>query len=161
MSPCVKAGELDCNHCHTSSGRFRFKDDSNSSCLPCHKKRVENAVDHSHHPAESEGNLCVSCHMPTTEFARMRRSDHSMRPPMPSATIAFKSPNACNLCHSNKDARWADKLVREWRFRDYQSSVLHWGALIDAARKGDWARLPEMLAYLKRRTATRSLPIPL
>ena len=70
---------------------------------------------------------------------------------MPSATIAFKSPNACNRCHTNKDARWADKLVREWRFSDYQSSVLHWGALIDAARKGDWTRLPEMLAYLKRK----------
>ena len=150
MSPCVKSGDLDCNHCHTSSGRFRFKDDPNSSCLPCHKKRVENVLDHSHHPAESAGNLCVSCHMPTTEFARMRRSDHSMRPPMPSATIAFKSPNACNLCHTDKDAKWADELVRKWRFRDYQASVLQWGALIDAARQGTWARLPEMLAYLKR-----------
>ncbi|KIX14352.1 multiheme c-type cytochrome [Dethiosulfatarculus sandiegensis] len=25
LSPCVKAGELDCTHCHTSSGRFRQK----------------------------------------------------------------------------------------------------------------------------------------
>ena len=151
MSPCVKAGDLDCVHCHTSSGRFRFKDDPNSSCLPCHKKRVNNAAEHSHHPTKSAGSLCVSCHMPVTEFARMRRSDHSMRPPMPSATIAFKSPNACNLCHTDKDAKWADKLVREWRFRDYQAPVLEWGALIEAARKGKWARLPEMLAYLKRK----------
>jgi len=43
-----------------------------------------------------------------------------MLPPAPSATIEFGSPNACNLCHSNKDAAWADAFVREWRERDYQ-----------------------------------------
>ena len=25
MSPCAKSGKLDCVHCHTSSGRYRFK----------------------------------------------------------------------------------------------------------------------------------------
>ena len=63
----------------------------------------------------SAAALCVSCHMPMTEFARMRRSDHSMRPPTPATTLLYNSPNACNLCHTNKDAAWADKLVREWR----------------------------------------------
>jgi tetratricopeptide (TPR) repeat protein len=72
-----------------------------------------------------------------------------MLPPSPAATIAFKSPNACNLCHSDKDAAWADRYVREWRGRDYQAPVLHRAGLIDAARKRDWTRLPEMLAYLE------------
>ena len=27
MSPCVKSGKLDCMHCHTSSGRYRFKEE--------------------------------------------------------------------------------------------------------------------------------------
>lgn len=148
MSPCVKAGGLSCMHCHTSGGRYRFKDDPNQACLPCHASRVENATAHTHHPPNSAGNHCVSCHMPTTEFARMRRSDHSMRPPMPAATLAFQSPNACNLCHVDRDAAWADRYVREWRTRDYQSPVLRLGSLIAAARQRDWARLPEMLAYL-------------
>jgi tetratricopeptide (TPR) repeat protein len=148
LSPCVKSGELACNHCHTSSGRFRQKKDPNQSCLPCHQERVDNATEHTHHPAESKGNLCISCHMPMTEFARMRRSDHSMLPPTPAATIAFKSPNACNLCHTDKDAVWADKHVRQWRKCDYQAPVLHRAGLIDAARKRDWSRLPEMLAYI-------------
>jgi tetratricopeptide (TPR) repeat protein len=147
MSPCAKSGQLDCLHCHTSSGRFRFEADPNRSCLPCHEARVANATEHTHHPAGSKGNLCISCHMPMTAFARMNRSDHSMRPPTPAVTAAFKSPNACNLCHQDKDAAWADGYVRQWRPRDFQAPVLHVAGLIDAARKGDFKRLPEMLAY--------------
>jgi tetratricopeptide (TPR) repeat protein len=152
LSPCAKSGKLDCVHCHTSSGRYRFAEaaKANDACLPCHEVRVKNAPAHSHHEAGTLGNQCVSCHMPMTEFARMRRSDHSMRPPTPAATIAYNSPNACNLCHTNKDAAWADKLVREWRPRDYQKPVLERARLIAAARKGDWTKLPDILAYLGR-----------
>jgi tetratricopeptide (TPR) repeat protein len=78
----------------------------------------------------------------------MQRSDHSMLPPTPAATIAYQSPNACNVCHQDKDAVWADKLVRSWSKRDYQAPVLKRAALVDAARKRDWTRLPEMLAYI-------------
>ena len=148
LSPCVKSGRLDCLHCHTSSGRFKQKQDPNQACLPCHRERVDNAADHAHHPPSSEGGQCIACHMPATEFARMKRSDHSMLPPAPSATLAFKSPNACNLCHSERDAQWADALVRRWRTRDYQAPLLHRAGLIDAARRRDWSRLPEMLAYI-------------
>jgi len=153
MSPCVKSGKLSCMHCHTSSGRYRFKkpEDADKACLPCHEERVANAAAHSRHPAGSEASRCVSCHMPMTEFARMRRSDHSMLPPTPAATIAYKSPNACNLCHTDKDAAWAEHQVRAWRPRDYQAPVLRAAGLIDAARKREWKRLPEMLAYLEEK----------
>lgn len=148
MSPCVKSGQLSCLHCHTSSGRYRFADDTNQACMPCHQDHVKDPAVHTHHEADSAGSRCVACHMPTTEFARMRRSDHSMRPPMPAATLAFKSPNACNLCHADQDAAWSDKYVREWRTRDYQAPTLRVAGLVDAARKRDWTRLPEMLAYI-------------
>jgi len=151
MSPCVKSGKLDCLHCHTSSGRYKFKSDdkANEACLPCHKDKVGNPTEHTHHKAEGPGNKCISCHMPTTEFARMRRSDHSMLPPTPAASIAFKSPNACNLCHADKSPEWADEWVRKWRARDYQKPVIHRAGLIDAARKRDWGKLPQMIDYLK------------
>jgi tetratricopeptide (TPR) repeat protein len=148
LSPCLESHQFECLHCHTSSGRFRQKDDPNSACLPCHDQRVKNVTAHSHHPPDSAGNRCISCHMPKTEFARMVRSDHSMLPPTPALTIAVKSPNACNVCHTNKDAAWADKLVREWHKEDYQAPVLRRASLVDAARKGDWSRLPDILAYL-------------
>jgi tetratricopeptide (TPR) repeat protein len=83
-----------------------------------------------------------------TAFARMNRSDHSMLPPTPAATLQFGSPNACNLCHKDKDAAWADQNVRQWRTRDYQAPVLRRAGLIEAARKRDWRKLSEMLAYI-------------
>ena len=150
MSPCVKAGELDCTYCHTSSGRYRFKNakNPNVACLPCHQERVENVTDHTHHDVDSTGSQCVACHMPTTKFARMTRSDHSMRPPMPAATLKFKSPNACNICHRDKDAGWADDHVKKWHEKDYQHPVLEQASLVDEARHGDWDRLKAMLAYI-------------
>lgn len=150
MSPCVKSGRLHCVHCHTSSGRYRFKaaDKANQACLPCHQDKVNEAPAHTHHQPESSGSLCVSCHMPATTFARMNRTDHSLLPPTPAATVAYQSPNACNLCHQDKDAAWADKFVREWRSRDYQAPVLHRAGLIEAARRRDWSRLSAMLDYI-------------
>ena len=149
MSPCVKSGGIDCMHCHTSSGRYRFKlEKFNNACLPCHQDKVESPAAHTHHTETGEGSRCVSCHMPKTDFARMSRSDHSMLPPAPAATMAFKSPNACTLCHNDKDAAWADTLVRQWHSRDYQRPVLERASLIDMARKRDWTKLPEMLACI-------------
>ncbi|WP_373499608.1 tetratricopeptide repeat protein [Desulfococcus sp.] len=147
MSPCAAESEINCITCHTSSGRYRFKaaEKANEACLPCHQNHVGNPTAHTHHKMDSPGSHCVSCHMPATWFARMRRSDHSMRPPAPAATIAFKSPNACNNCHADKTAQWADQWVRRWRPRDYQAPVLYEAGLIEAARRRDWKRLPEML----------------
>jgi tetratricopeptide (TPR) repeat protein len=146
MNPCAKSGKLECIHCHTSSGRYRFatEERANDACMPCHVDKVRNVSAHTRHPAGNPANRCISCHMPATEFARMRRSDHSFRPPAPAATIAFKSPNACNLCHQEKDAVWADRQVRRRSTRDYQARVLEHGRLIAAARRQDWSRLQEM-----------------
>ena len=149
MSPCLKSGKLDCLKCHTSSGRFRQKKDPNQACAPCHAQKVENPTRHTMHKADSQGSLCISCHMPMTSFARMNRSDHSMLPPAPASTIAFGSPNACNNCHTDKDAAWSDDWVRKWRARDYQAGVIRRGELIKAARERDWSRLDDMLAYLQ------------
>ncbi|MDO8541320.1 MAG: tetratricopeptide repeat protein [Opitutaceae bacterium] len=151
LSPCAQSGRLDCVDCHTSSGRYKFRTGNpNAACMPCHEKRVANVEEHSHHAADSVGSRCIACHMPMTEFARMRRTDHSMRAPTPATTIAFGSPNACTLCHDDHPAAWADKFVREWRTRDYQAPVLQRGGWIAAARKGDWSKLPEIVAYLSR-----------
>jgi len=149
MSPCVAAGELDCLHCHTSSGRFRQKENPNESCLPCHQKHVSKAKQHTMHKDGPDSPTCISCHMPMTEFARMRRSDHSMLPPTPATTLEFGSPNACNICHKDKNAKWANKKVRTWRKRDYQAPALQRARLIDAARKGNWVYFDEMITLVE------------
>jgi tetratricopeptide (TPR) repeat protein len=151
MSPCLKSNKLHCVTCHTSSGRYRFKaeEKANDACMPCHAEKVNNAPAHTHHKVGSKGNQCISCHMPMTSFARMNRTDHSMLPPTPAVTVKYKSPNACNLCHVDKSAAWADSYVRKWRKRDYQAVVLFRTGLIEAARKGNWSKLPEILSYIK------------
>lgn len=150
LNPCQKSGKLSCLHCHTSSGRYRFAGEkTNQACMPCHKDKVEKPEAHTHHRAGSPANRCVACHMPVTTFARMRRSDHSMLPPAPAASLEFGSPNACNLCHTDRDARWADAWVRRWHKRDYQAPILERARLVAAARRGEWGRLPDVLAYLR------------
>lgn len=150
MSPCVKSGQLDCMHCHTSSGRYRFKNEKfNNACLPCHENKLNNIEQHTHHAAESEASRCISCHMPMSAFARMNRSDHSMLPPTPAASKVYNSPNACNICHQDKTAAWADAYVRQWRARDFQAPLLQRAALVESARKRDWSKLPEMLTYIQ------------
>ena len=150
MSPCVKSGKLHCITCHTSSGRYRFRkpEDANKACLPCHEERVKNMAAHSHHPVESVASRCIACHMPTTDFPRMQRTDHSMLPPTPATTIAYQCPNACNGCHQDRDAAWSDKIVRQWHADGYQTPVLRRAALIDSARKRDWTKISEMLVFI-------------
>jgi Tfp pilus assembly protein PilF len=151
-SPCLKDAKFDCIHCHTSSGRYKFATENpNGACLPCHQDKVANVQAHSHHKPDSAGAKCIACHMPKTRFAAMERSDHSMLPPTPATTLKYHSPNACNLCHKDRDAAWADAAVRKWHKNDYQKPVLERAALIDAARRRDWKQLPAMLAYVGRK----------
>ena len=90
MSPCVQSGKLSCIHCHTSSGRYRFKaeDKANNACLPCHKERVENAAAHTNHPPGT----------PASTVHRLPHAQDGIRPdeaqrPLPA------SPDACrNAC---------------------------------------------------------------
>lgn len=145
-SSCGRAGKLDCNDCHTSSGRSRFKGaDADKSCLPCHEATVNNAAAHGHHASGSAGNGCIGCHMPSTRFAAMERTDHSMRPPTPATTIEFGSPNACNICHQDKTPAWADDWARKWYGKDYQEPTIRRARLLDAARKEQWRELPVMI----------------
>ncbi|MBN2450599.1 MAG: tetratricopeptide repeat protein [Lentisphaeria bacterium] len=154
MNPCASSGALDCTHCHTSSGRFRQKNDPSSSCLPCHALRVRDIEAHSHHPKTPGTPTCISCHAPMTEFARMRRSDHSFRPPCPEASRQFGSPNACLLCHEGETNEWAAARLAQWHPHGrWRKRILEAGALVAAARKGDWTRLPEMVACLESESA--------
>ena len=149
MSPCAISGELHCVTCHTSSGRYRFKSEinaeGNKACASCHQGKAEHVDKHSHHPLTEHSPQCIDCHMPMTTFGHMNRSDHSMRPPMPSATIKFGSPNACNICHTDKSPKWADQQVRSWHKDDYQAETLYIGGLVDDARSQKWDRIDEML----------------
>lgn len=153
MNSCQQNSKLHCVTCHTSSGRYRYKNDdrtaANKACTSCHADIEKFDEKHTHHAANKSSPKCVDCHMPTTRFGNMTRSDHSFRPPMPAASIKFKSPNACNICHNDQSAEWANRQVTQWIRSDYQRETLFIGGLIEEARLGKWGRLDEMLKVIQ------------
>lgn len=149
QNQCMIKGELHCVTCHTSSGRDRYKDNPNAACLQCHNNRNENLTAHTGHKVDSEGSICINCHMPKTMFGRMVQSDHSFRPPMPEATIRYGSPNACNLCHTDKTPEWANAIVKARPNGNYQDETMKWADLILQAKQGKWENLPDMLDIIR------------
>ena len=144
MSPCAKSGKLDCSHCHTPSGRMRFEGQkANQTCMPCH---AEGGQD-SRRARPPQGR------QPGQRVHRLPHADDALcgdgthRPLDASAhsgpTIAFKSPNACNLCHADHDAAWADRWVRKWYRHDYQADVLRRAELIDRPASGSGNACPK------------------
>ena len=150
MNVCNDNGQFHCVMCHTSSGRDRFKDNPNDACKKCHEERVANVAEHSGHKADSEGSICIKCHMPKTVFGNMNRSDHSFRPPMPEATIRFDSPNACNICHTDKSAEWANNIVKKRKNGNYQEATMKWAELLRSARLNDWSNLNKILEHIEK-----------
>ncbi len=153
MNPCAQKGRLDCVHCHTSSGRYRFSpavtNDVNAACSGCHEDKARRLTAHSRHPAQGAPGRCISCHMPSTQFAAMRRSDHSHRPPCPEASARFGAASACILCHTDKREEWAASFVRAWHPQSrLRPKMVREGELVEAARKRDWSRLPDIVGYL-------------
>jgi tetratricopeptide (TPR) repeat protein len=150
MNVCNDNGQLNCVMCHTSSGRDRFKDKPNDACIKCHAERVADVVAHSGHQAGSPGAVCINCHMPKTVFGNMNRSDHSFRPPMPEATIRFDSPNACNMCHTDKSDEWANNIVKKRKNGNYQEETMKWAELLKSARLNDWSNLNKILEHIEK-----------
>ena len=148
MNECNQSGQLHCVMCHTSSGRDRFKDNPNDACKKCHEDKVTGVVEHSGHQAGSTGAVCINCHMPKTEFGKMVRNDHSFRPPMPEATIKFGSPNACNICHTDKTPEWANEIVKKRKNGNYQEETLQWAEVLNEVRSGEWKNLDKVLKYI-------------
>ncbi|MEO5914469.1 MAG: tetratricopeptide repeat protein [Luteolibacter sp.] len=104
-----------CADCHDPHSGKRIAP-GDQLCMNCHAggrtdfptAPVIDPTAHSHHGVDSTGNQCTSCHMPvTTYMQRHPRHDHSFSIPDPKLTKEFNVPNACNKCHTDKDADWA------------------------------------------------------
>lgn len=92
----------DCHDPHTA----RLRAEGDALCLRCHQTPA-----HSHHQQVS----CVDCHAPTRTYMQVDpRRDHSFRVPRPDLSVRYGTPNACNLCHTDRDASWAAAAARKW-----------------------------------------------
>lgn len=103
-----------CSNCHEPhTARVRAPD--NGVCAQCHRPDTYDISAHHHHTPGSEGEICANCHMPETTYMGVDpRRDHSMRIPRPDFSVVMGTPNACNMCHEDKDAEWSLEALRGW-----------------------------------------------
>lgn len=102
----------DCHNPHTLDRRA----DGDNVCFQCHQTEKYTSAAHHFHQEGSRGSSCVGCHMPARTYMGVdSRNDHSFRLPRPDISVEMKEiPNACNLCHVDKDASWATDAMKSW-----------------------------------------------
>ena len=125
----------DCHDPHTT----RLKYEGNRLCTQCHMAAKYDAPVHHHHKVDSEGALCIECHMPSKKYMVVDpRRDHSLRMPRPDLTVKLGVPNACNDCHTKPEetAQWAADKVVEW-YGPQRTPDPHYGEIIAAGRQSD------------------------
>ncbi|XOV86843.1 MAG: tetratricopeptide repeat protein [Pseudomonadota bacterium] len=104
-----------CSDCHDPhSLQLKAPVSDNSLCLQCHETTFNTAAHHFHEPGTASGQ-CVNCHMPGRNYMEIDfRRDHSFRIPRPDLSMQFDTPNACNGCHTDRDATWATSHIATW-----------------------------------------------
>lgn len=125
-SACYRRGTVQCASCHAphvpdfahNLTSLKFKDRPNEMCLGCHTQYRGDLTKHTHHPATSEASQCIACHMPRIVNALLFQArSHQIEIPTADLTERFgqqESPSACLLCHSNRDAKWAEQQLQKW-----------------------------------------------
>jgi tetratricopeptide (TPR) repeat protein len=123
--------------------------------MRCHTGAFPNApiinpVAHTFHKPDSPGSQCVNCHMPQTLYMqRHSRHDHGFTTPDPLLTKELNIPNACNRCHTDKDADWSLAAANQWYGDKMNRPARERTRAIAAARRGDEsAAKPPLLALL-------------
>ena len=108
------ASGVTCSDCHDPhSGKVRAP--GNALCDGCHLPAKYDTAQHHHHKPGSAGAACTACHMPTTKYMVVDpRHDHSLRVPRPDLSVKFGVPNACNKCHTKRNASWAAEQMKTW-----------------------------------------------
>ncbi len=136
-----------CNDCHDSHSMRVYAQD-NTLCYRCHQYETYGVRQHHFHNPDSTGASCMDCHMPERTYMVVDpRRDHSMRIPRPDLTIELGTPNACNKCHTDKDAGWALAAVRKWYGPDFEKRR-EYGHVFSAARRHENTTFNDLMALV-------------
>ncbi len=125
-----------CSDCHDPHSQ-QLRQAGNGVCLQCHAADKFNTKKHHFHEMGTEGASCAQCHMPPRNYMVVDpRHDHSFRIPRPDLSVNLGTPNACNQCHTDKDAAWAAAQVKKW-YGESPVGYQQFANALDAGRKGD------------------------
>ncbi|WED25605.1 tetratricopeptide repeat protein [Vibrio sp. DW001] len=101
----------DCHDPHTA----QLVVSEEAVCLQCHLPNKYSSIEHSHHDPGSEGDRCVNCHMPETNYMQIDpRRDHAWHIPNPTRSNQMNTPDVCTDCHSDKNPQWAVSYINQW-----------------------------------------------
>lgn len=129
-SQCFRKGQASCGTCHDPHGHdessnltsLKFKDEPDRMCTGCHTQFQDKtqAAAHSRHSFESEASRCVSCHMPRIIDGMLQRVRSHQIDDIPNAEMTMRfgqqdSPNACLLCHSDRNPEWVQGQLQAWK----------------------------------------------
>jgi predicted CXXCH cytochrome family protein len=129
-SQCFLEGNATCGSCHdphppdaqTNPTSLKFLTNPDRMCVQCHTELSDRAQQHTRHAPASEGSRCVSCHMPRIMDALLfpARSHQIDEVPDAAMTARFgneESPNACLMCHKDRDVKWLSEQMAGWTRR--------------------------------------------
>jgi predicted CXXCH cytochrome family protein len=103
---------IDCHDPHSG----KLKAEGAEICSQCHDIAKFADAKHTGHKPSPGAPDCIACHMPARTYMVVdRRHDHSFRIPRPDLTLKAGTPNACNDCHKDKSAQWAEDALTKWQ----------------------------------------------
>ena len=153
----MHASGVRCMDCHEGHGS-KLRISGNNMCMVCHAAPAPPApkidlATHSHHQPGGRGDQCVACHMPQTVYMqRHSRHDHGFTIPDPVLTKEFGIPNACNRCHTERDADWSIDFVDKWYGEKMNRPTRERTRIMARAKQGDPKSPAELIAVLKNDT---------
>lgn len=105
---------VSCSDCHDPHS-LKLVAEGDGVCAQCHDSSRFATPAHHHHDSASAAARCPACHMPIRTYMVVDpRHDHGFRIPRPDESVRFGTSNACNDCHTDKDAKWAAAAVERW-----------------------------------------------
>ncbi len=128
-SRCFQEGGARCGNCHhphppdaaSNPVSLKHRDRPDEMCLPCHSAMRAETRRHTRHDTLE----CVDCHMPRIQNALLFAARTHTLDDIPRSETARRygpdeSPNACLLCHRDKDVSWLERELRAWRISGSQ-----------------------------------------
>ena len=126
-SQCFRKGGATCGNCHdphppdaaSNPRSLRFGADSDRMCTGCHTQFQAHPETHTHHAAASPAGRCVACHMPRIMNGLMFEARYHQIDDIPDAEMTARfgpgdSPNACLMCHKDRDTLWLREKMAAW-----------------------------------------------
>jgi predicted CXXCH cytochrome family protein len=131
-SACFLRGTAQCASCHDphpsnateNPVSLKFPGDPDRMCLQCHTEFSGQVSRHTRHAERSPGSRCAACHMPPIMNALLFRAASHQISDIPRADLvarygAEQSPNACLICHPDRDVKWLAERLGEYRERSH------------------------------------------